>query len=245
MLKLLKKIYEQDEFEIKENEENKENILFSEKEDQEYYITVQYTENEFERFYDSKKSNNLISFFEESKKSKADIQKNTSLIVCLKLANIQEISPSLKNMIFSVEEDEYFFRKYVIIYTENSMKNIDLNKNIKEQLHEIIKREDMMKQYQKNYYFSEEFFLVMQLFVKLPFLPFQGDTGQFIPVEDKIKKIIKINDLDYMYDKVINFKEELKNEKSEYFSKLTDAFLSEEKDNCILNDFFKHFERIE
>ncbi|NFI07552.1 hypothetical protein FDF97_03345 [Clostridium botulinum] len=242
MLDLFKKIYEQDELKVKIN---KDNILFSEKENKEYYITVQYTENEFERFYDSEKSKNLISFFDELKKNKADIQKNTSLIICLKLISIQEIPLSLKNIIFSVEEDEYFFRKYVIIYTENSTKNIELNKNIKEQLHEIIKREDMMKQYQKNCYFSEEFFLAMQLFVKLPFIVYEGDAGQFIPVEDKLEKAIKINDLECIYDKVINFKEELKDDKSEYISKLTDAFLAEKKDNNILNDFFNDFERIE
>lgn len=242
MLDLLKKIYEQYEFEVNRNVYN---ILFSAKENREYYLTVQYTENEFERFYDSEKSVNLINFFNKLKKNKSDYEKNTSLIVCLKLSNIQEITVSLKNIILNIEEDEYFFRKYVIIYTENSIKNIDYNKSIREQLHDIVKREGMMNEYQKNCYFSEEFFLAMQLFVKLPFLMYEGDAGQFTSVEEKLKNAVKINDLDYMYDKVINYKEELREDKSEYISKLTEAFLSEERESDILNDFFEYFEVME
>ncbi|GMQ55699.1 hypothetical protein AN1V17_00910 [Vallitalea sediminicola] len=241
MLDLFKNLYEQNDFKVTVYENN---ILFSVKENKQYYFTIQYNKNEFEGFYDGEKSKNLINIFDTLKKNKSDIQKNTSLIICLKLTSMHEITQTLKNIIFSIEEDEYFFRKYVVVFTKKSIKNIDIKNNIYKQLHEIIKKEDMMEKYQDNGYFCDEFFLAMQLFVKLPFIVYDVNSTQFIPVEDKLKEVIKANNANDIYEKVINFKEKLKDHRNAYFTELKDAFLAEDDKN-ILNDFFKHFEEIE
>jgi hypothetical protein len=263
MLSLLNKIYKQNDFEInlykiKENQvlevemiedeiiDEESNFMFSRKKNQEYYITAQYTENEMKNFFDIKKTNDLIELFEKLKGTSEDIQKNTSLIVCVKVEKLQNAHASLKNIVFKIEEDEYFFRKYVIIYTEDSIKNIDSNRNIKVQLHEIIKEDNIMEEYQKNFYFSEEYFLALQFFVKLPFFVFEADTKQFTTLEDELAKVIETNQLNSIDSKILSFEKNFnKANRDDYINELTDAFLSEKKDNNILDTFFNQFEGLQ
>lgn len=242
MISLLKKIYEQNEFVINEGNDK---LLFSEKENQEYYITLEYDLTEIENFFECKKTNNLISFYQNIKKKSADIEKNTSLIVCIKVDNIEDAHKKNKNIIYKIEEDEYFFRKYIILYTENSIKNIDISENIIEQLELIIKKDNMIENYQKDPYKSEEFFLAIQLYVKCPFLVFKVDTNPFMSLQEQIKKMILKDDLNNEYSKILSFEDNfIESKQNEYFEKLTDVFLSENIENQLLNDFFDHFEEM-
>jgi hypothetical protein len=60
----------------------------------------------------------LIKIFNKKKKDLNEIEKNTSLIILLKVENLKKDFEELKNQIMRIEEDEYFFRKYIIIYND-------------------------------------------------------------------------------------------------------------------------------
>ncbi|MGV8906437.1 MAG: ABC-three component system middle component 1 [Acetobacterium sp.] len=232
MISLLKKIYKENHFILVED---KNKPLFSKKGDQEYYITVHYLENEIENFFES---DDIIDFFKELNDEKIGIEKNTSLIICVEVENIETFFSSFRNMIFKIEEDQYFFRKYIIVYSKKSIIKIDYNKNIEEQMNKIVKKDRKMDEYQKEYFKDEEFFVSMQLFIKLPFLKFSVDQKEYIQLDTEIENNININ------KKILGF-DELYKEKGpdDYFTKLEAYFLSETNDEDVIIDFFKYFER--
>src|SRR5699024_8188652 len=98
-------------------------ITFYNKSEVEYYFTAKYSQEEFLNFFEADKSNNIIEQFDKFKSKDSNIKKNTSLIIYLEVDNIENFYIQNKGLIFKIEEDEYFFRKYVIIYTADSIKN--------------------------------------------------------------------------------------------------------------------------
>lgn len=168
-------------------------ILFSMKDNKEYYINVKYNLKEFFEFYDSKKTDDILNLFDKLKKQKEDIEKNTSLMIFLEVDSLEEVNDELKKHIFTIEEDEYFFKKYVIIYTKKSIGNLNDKKC---DLKEIIEEEGMIENYQKNYYFDECYFLAIQLFIKMPFIIYSSKEEEYKTIDSELKTRIKDENLE-------------------------------------------------
>lgn len=66
MLDLLKKIFNENDFQY--DEKNTDDVLFFYKNEKEYYLTSKYTENEFNNFFESKKTRKVIKLFNDLKK---------------------------------------------------------------------------------------------------------------------------------------------------------------------------------
>lgn len=115
------------------------------------------------------------------------IEKNSSLIVMIKCDSLQGIE-TYQQQIFLLEEDEYFFKKYVVVYSEKSIKDLKQVENIIPLLQEKVDQEGMFEEYRNKGYQVEleEYLITLQLFIKLPFLKmvFPGDI--FKSLERKI-----------------------------------------------------------
>ncbi|WP_260469515.1 ABC-three component system middle component 1 [Streptococcus sanguinis] len=92
----------------------------------EFFIIQEYDVEELEssgdktqNFFTCEKTNQLISEFEKIQDNK--IKKNTSLFVSVKVNNIKEVYERFKNIAMRIEEDEYYFRKYIIFYTDKGL----------------------------------------------------------------------------------------------------------------------------
>ncbi len=196
-----------------------EKILFYAQEDQEYFLITEYSKIEIQDFFKSEKTNNLINFFDTVKKS--DIEKNTSLIILLKLDSLQEREESkLKNQIFKIEEDEYFFRKYVITYTENAVTELEKIGSLDEKgLSKKLEENGKFDKFQKNNLEDEAYFLLIQIFVKLPFLVFHSTQ------DDNFKSLESILAQNEKID--TEFKNKIFSGEGN-FEKLEQDFLSEE-----------------
>lgn len=240
MIEILRKIYEENDFQMKILMDE---ILFSEKLEQEYYITARYYEEELDMFFELDKTNEIIMKFEELSFEKRDIKKNTSLIIFIETRNIECFYNKYRNSLFKIEEDEYFFRKYVIVYSKDSIKKIKSDANISNQIHEILLTEDRMEEFQNKYYADEEFFVALQLIVNFPFFKFERKKKEFKSLTDEIDKVILSKNLKNTHDslKIFN-KKFLADQPVSILNKLEDSFLSEESDDDVIVDFFKHFE---
>ena len=84
----------------------------------EFFLIEHFEIGEIQDFFKTEKLENLISQFQ---KVDNKIQKNTSLFILIKVDNIHEFYNLYLNKIVSIEEDEYYFRKYVIFYTEEGL----------------------------------------------------------------------------------------------------------------------------
>ena len=74
-------------------------------------------------FFTCKQTDKLVYDFEKIQNQK--IKKNTSLFITVKVDNLEKAYNEFKNITMKIEEDEYYFRKYVIFYTEDGLSKLE------------------------------------------------------------------------------------------------------------------------
>ena len=170
----------------------------------EFFIIQEYDVKELEssgdktqNFFTCEKTNQLISEFEKIQDNK--IKKNTSLFVSVKVNNIKEIYERFKNIAMRIEEDEYYFRKYIIFYTDEGLDK--LNPDIHDLLQFVqnngddSEEESLFDKFEKNMFFDDSYFIAMQLIIKLPFISLPHSNDHFETIEDRIESRIKTAEL--------------------------------------------------
>jgi hypothetical protein len=187
------------EIEYQKNEFNNELTYYSNN-DWAYYFTLHINDTEFKKI----KSFSDFEQIEEYKKFKTSfdlleqqgesnkVEKNSSLIILLKCDSLVVLE-EYQQQILLLEEDEYFLKKYVVIYTEKSIVELKNTEEILPQLKEKVNDKDKFETYAKNGFNNnlEEYLLVLQLYIKLPFLTlsFDGDAFQTLP--SKISDVLE------------------------------------------------------
>ena len=168
----------------------------------EFFLIQEYNREDFkssseggEDFFTCEQTNKLISCFEKLNDNK--IKKNTSLFVTIKVDELKQSYESLRNMIMKVEEDEYYFRKYVMLYTEEGLSR--LNSNIEDLLNYIQSTspegEYLFDKFESDMFFDTSYFIAMQLIIKLPFVSLHHSDNHFEIVENKIQSRIEMEGL--------------------------------------------------
>ena len=168
----------------------------------EFFLIQEYDVEELEsssevmlNFFTCKKTEQLISEFEKIQDNK--MKKNTSLFITVKVENLEKEYERLKNIAMRIEEDEYYFRKYVIFYTEEGLNKLKPNV---EYLLDYINSESpdeksLFDKFEENMFFDDAYFVAMQLIVKLPFISLPHSGTHFETIEDRIKSRIEFKKL--------------------------------------------------
>jgi hypothetical protein len=122
------------------------------------------------------------------------IEKNSSLLVLVKCSNINAIG-TLQQQILLFEEDQYFFKKYVILYTDTSIAGlvtIPLIPELRTKINDIV----TFTRFAAEGYQEEiaEYLVIMQLFIKLPFLNLDYGTDGFTSLNQKIASTLSGED---------------------------------------------------
>lgn len=105
----------------------------------------------------------------------AQIDKNTSAIYPIKLDSLNNLD-KYRNLIYSVEESPYYFRRFVLPYTEKQVVELKKiisdypEKNIVNVLSEIANQEDAYYELAGHKNLDNAYELVIRLFSKIPFL---------------------------------------------------------------------------
>ena len=168
----------------------------------EFFLIQEYNREDFKSsseggadFFTCEQTNKLISCFEKLNDNK--IKKNTSLFVTIKVDELKQSYESLRSMIMKVEEDEYYFRKYVILYTEEGLSR--LNSNIEDLLNYIQSTspegEYLFDKFESDMFFDTSYFIAMQLIIKLPFVSLHHSDNHFEIVENIIQSRIEMEGL--------------------------------------------------
>ncbi|KKL13069.1 hypothetical protein LCGC14_2529460, partial [marine sediment metagenome] len=135
------------------------------------------------------------------------IEKNSSLIVLVNCSSINRIE-KLQQQILLFEEDPYFLKKYVILYTDTSIMGFPKAILIPE-LRKKINDNIIFNRYSKEGYIDEiaDYLVVMQLFIKLPFLNLDYTTEGFVSLNQKIMSVL--NTQESLYASLLSRSEEL------------------------------------
>lgn len=212
MINYIKKIFQEKKYFLEED--SNEEILFFWKK-WEYFLISKYNKSELKEFFESEKTNSLIKIFENKKKNFKDIEKNTSLIILLKVDDLKKDFNELKNQIMKIEEDEYFFRKYIIIYDEvwqNEVIEINNHVELNEELNKI-----NLEEFRKDNFEKSKWYLIIQLFIKLPFLKVEVKELKLDNLLENINKKIKKNELEELNNFILEKDYLTENENSEDF----------------------------
>lgn len=158
---------------------------------------LQSSQNILLNFFTCEKNNQLISKFEKIQDNK--IKKNTSLLIIVKVENLEKEYNRFKNITMRIEEDEYYFRKYVIFYTEECLEKLEPYAQC---LLDYIQDdgddsdgESVFDKFEKNMFFDDSYFIAMQLIIKLPFISLPHADDYFETIEDKIQSRIETAEL--------------------------------------------------
>lgn len=137
------------------------------------YYLVLFVDNLFDR---EKKDINFNSFYEEIKKLEEyndhRMDKNLSMLICAKREGLED-NEEISRKIYKIEEDPYFFKKYVLTYTSQQERLIrseaSLN-SIVDFLYNTLNDHEAFLSFKSNPYKESVYNLVSKIFIKLPFL---------------------------------------------------------------------------
>ncbi|RBQ28758.1 ABC-three component system middle component 1 [Aliarcobacter vitoriensis] len=177
------------------------------KEEREYLFVKDYSQEDFKSFFSCDKTKSLIDYFDKLKIEYSNAEKNSSLIIFVKLDNLETEYDLIENQILAIEEDEYFFRKYVIAYKEDMIEKLP-NENIRNFINEVVTNGNI-DNFRVEKFQNKLYFLALQLFVKLPFLKYVPKYNNFKSIQsildnkldDSLKEVNQLfDDLDLMND---------------------------------------------
>lgn len=178
----------------------------------EYFIVSQYSQEELHNFFDDDKTSQVIKEFERLslKSEHENIKKNTSLFILVEVDNLKEAfeDEKFQRSILLIEEDYYYFRKFILLYTQDGLSDLR-DKETNETLYTYL--DSNIDAFEEDMFFSESYFMAMEIGVKLPFftLPKRNDIYQSIENQ-------------YQDDN-----DELDNRLLDFYTKVTDEILSE------------------
>jgi len=168
-----------------------ENAIFFEKDiqdRQEYFLVDFIDATQFKGYLQGEQGSEVFALFEEHKKRKKDIEKNTSLLLCIRLDTMAGDIAGLKNGILDFEENEYWFKKYTLVYTDASVPQPAEGASVMEHFNTLLLDNERFSSYKENSYADETYFLGIQLFLKLPFLAVpQHDQVNYRTISEILK----------------------------------------------------------
>ncbi|HEL1085193.1 TPA: hypothetical protein TVG21_001406, partial [Streptococcus equi subsp. zooepidemicus] len=195
--------------------------FYTNSQNSEYFIVSQYSQEELYNFFDDGKTSQVIKEFERLsvKSEHENIKKNTSLFILVEVDELKGAfeDEKIQKSILLIEEDYYYFRKFVLLYTQDGLSDLR-DKAANEALYNYL--ESHIDDFEEDMFFNESYFMAMEIGVKLPFftLPERNDIYQSIENQYHDNK-------DELDDRLLDF-----------YSKVSDENLSESLKDISLDD---------
>jgi len=126
-------------------------------------------------------------------------KKNCDLICLLKLNQLAEFK-ELEDAIFSIEEDAYYYKKYVLYYSDAEEQALD--KFDYETLGKTISDKAQFDQYKNSPLSATAYSLATKIFIKLPFLELPHKTRELIPLRLQAETAVAEAGLTAEYEKL-------------------------------------------
>lgn len=192
MIRILQKIFTENGFVVQHFTSMPTNIFALDMDRGSYYLAV-FVE---EKMLDYKSVELFNSYFNEIKGLdegyRPDMDKNLSLLVCVKRRNLLP-DPALHKVIFDIEEDLYFFKKYVLAYTDTQVELLIKNQgdtSIIEHLYRVLNDDNSFQEHKNDPFQENEYNLISKLFIKLPFLNLKKMDRELASLKQEINNAL-------------------------------------------------------
>lgn len=189
MINLISKIFEEAGLEEKGNAEFK---VYALKEQQNYWVIVQY-EDDVDKVIDQQ-----IDFFVKAKEiiQNSAFDKNANLLV---LNKVKKISTIKSESLLQTEENPYHFKKSILYYTEDELKNlIDVigDSPALSVIESMILTEKIFEQHKLHFDANNLESLLYRMAIKIPFIKINiTQTNNLKSLEEINKKSVENNQL--------------------------------------------------
>jgi hypothetical protein len=134
------------------------------------------------------------------------LQKNTTLIIFIEIEDMQSAN-NLKGMTLELEEDKYFFRKLVLIYTKrevDSLKASIVKCNLLEYINNEIRKNELFTEFKKGSR-EDSYSLLLKMMVKIPVLNYHIDKNiDLVSLSNIIETELTNNNLNKLVDNVLS-----------------------------------------
>ena len=173
--------------------ENESFALFSKGQDasvEEFFIIAYVGMDFFDKpdLYDE-----ILRFFQRCTEISTRLEKNTSVIFCARLDTLVSDVPIIKNKVLLIEEDQFWFKKYVLQYTDNAISVPDGADPVfyfKGLLSDAL----AYNAFKENPLLNEAYFVAVQIFLKFPFLPVpQFDLAEYRSIDNIIEAKLSVS----------------------------------------------------
>jgi hypothetical protein len=129
----------------------------------------------------------ILNCIPQKLKEEPAFNKNTDLIIVHKLQNLSEFN-KFETEILTIEEDAYFFKKYVLYYIEGE--EVLLKEKSYEDLKNIISNQTLFDQYKANPLAPSTYSIAARIFIKLPFLDLPKKPIDLMPLHLQAQALI-------------------------------------------------------
>lgn len=200
MIDRLSGIFQDNGFQIFENNDDLKILKRNDNEKFEYFLLVQLTN--LTNILEEKQLQYLKTLKDKIKDKEVD--KNTTLVICFKSETLP-LNSEIYKQILKIEEDPYFFRKLVLPYTQQQVGFLDNPDTFKDVIKDTNSFERFKVACKNKDLTSSQYEIVSQLYIKLPFFK--------LPIISDVKNIV-LDDykrsLDDIQKKTLSFLEEVK-----------------------------------
>lgn len=173
------------------------------KEKIEYYLVMFLDKVGLEQ-YTLETLNDIQQLLMSKKEAASDIDKNTSLLICVEFDDYLTDCQRYKNIMLQIEEDEYAYKKYLLPFTAKALDMFSTDNPVFEQLNDLVADDTRFSQFSRNIYAEEAYFFAVQTFLKLPFLNLViSRDKQFVTIEQLLSRKISATELNFMNGNLI------------------------------------------
>lgn len=153
----------------------------------EFFIVVSISEKDFINLDEVKVFSELSKILKESSEYTSEVDKNTSIVICI-CKDGKGLNPILEKKELQVEENPYFFKKYVLSYNKETgekvfgdiLKYYDISHSITNFIGSIITNPERFRAFKLNPENDDEFMLVSKIVMKVPIMPVKVPDNQSI-----------------------------------------------------------------
>ena len=220
-------------------------FMFLGKENREYFFVVNYKPFDLQNFFEDEKTTRIILSQRKLSEANESIAKNTSLIIYVEVNDLESFLKKNRAVIYKIEEDEYYFRKYVIIYTKGSINQLRESDDFNKKMQEILSESGRIDRFEDIYYRDEEFHVVMQLYTKIPYLFYDAGNREFLSISKQIEDRLLQKKLSGEYRRILEWlKLTEEYSQGDYFEMLEESFFNEEDNSEYLIDFLESWDHL-
>lgn len=165
---------------------------FFNKEGDDFFRVDEYTELELLNYFKDEITRSATADYENLIKLDDAAKVNSAQIILVKVDDLRVFFSKHKNQLMKIEEDPYYFRKYIIVYTEESVAGIS-NYSLSE-LEQFVLSDENYKYFEGDIFSMSTYFLGMECYIKLPFLTLPIRNEKYSSLDQLISEEIDKED---------------------------------------------------